>query len=562
MAKAEFKIRVQKNVEARMRDGTILRADIARPAGRGKFPAILHRTPYGKSVEDTRLARAGYVQIAQDIRGRYASGGEFIPLYMPGHEEAEDGYDSVEWAAQLPYSNGRVGVQGISYPSWSSWHLAALRPPHLVAMFNGGFGTRLTDWEVGGVLRIGRALQWLFFAMAPDLRRRAGLEPPHTPDEARAFAEKDREKWIWYLPQRDLPDEMMAPCKKLWRYWLDHQHIDSFNFCERHKDVDVPVLHMTGWHDRLSLTVDHFTGMQTNGGSEKTRKAQRLVVGPWPHGDDGPRRVGEMDFGKSARVDFTDLMIRWFDYWLKGKQNGMMRNSPVRYFMMGENRWHNAKTWPLPEAKMKAYYLHSRGRANTPAGDGKLVVRPPVRSSRDRYTYDPKDPLMTLFGPDCQDGPFDQRALDGRADVLVYQTTPLKKAVRMAGRPEVALHASSSARDTDFVFKLIDVHPGGYAHQVSYGIIRTRFRDGFKKPRLMKPGQVYRFEVLMQPAANHFNEGHRIRLDVTSSDFPNFDRNHNTGGDDYSETTLKLAQQTVLHGKARPSCVKLPILQG
>lgn len=556
----QYKVRIEQNIEARMRDGVILRADIARPTTRGRFPVILHRTPYGKSAEDTTLARAGYVVISQDMRGRYASDGEFTPLFMPGHRDAEDGYDSVEWAAGLSCSNGKIGVSGISYPSWASWELASLRPPHLVAMFNGGFGTRMTDWEVGGVLRIGRAQQWLFNSLAPDLRRRKGLGPPHLRDDANALAQKDRDKLLWYLPQRELPGEFVEPCREMWDYWLDNQHEDNFDFCRRHQDVDVPVMHMTGWHDRLSLTVDHFTGMQANGRSQATRNAQRMIVGPWPHGDNGPRQVGEMDFGKSAEVDYSELMLRWFDYWLKGKQNGIMRTAPVRYFMMGENRWHNAESWPLPGSKLKPFYLDSRGKANTPKGDGTLMRRAPAKRTGDRYDYDPRDPLMTLFGPDCQDGPFDQRSLDGRKDVLVYQTSPLRKSVRMVGRAEIVLYASSSARDTDFIFKLMDVHPDGFSHQLSYGIVRARYRDGFKRPRLLKPGQVYRFDVRMQPVAVQIKPGHRIRLDVTSSDFPNFDRNHNVGGDDYAGALLKVARQTIFHGPGKLSCLKLPVI--
>ncbi len=559
MAGGAYPVVVTRNVEARMRDGVVLRADIARPKARGRFPVLLTRTPYGKAVS-TRLAGAGYVVIAQDMRGRYASDGDYTPMFVPGYRDAEDGYDSVEWAAGLPFSNGKVGVFGISYPSWASWELASLRPPHLVAMFNGGFATRLTDWELGGVFRIGRAQQWLFGTLAPDVRRRKGLEPPHTPGEARAHSGKDREKPLWFVPLKEAPDEFAGGVREVYHYWLDHQNEDLFNFGARHPEVDVPVMHVTGWHDRLVLTVDHFTGMQRNGRTEAARRAQRMVVGPWSHGSDGPRRVGEMDFGRGARVDFTKLMIRWFDHWLKGIDTGVMRTPPARYFVMGENRWAGAKTWPPPEAEPVAYYFHSGEGANTPSGDGRLSRETPERGTPDRYDYDPRDPVMTLFYANAQDAPFDHRRLEARRDVLVYQTPPLRRPVRVAGRPEVRLFAASSARDTDFIVKLIDVHPEGFAHQVCYGIVRARYREGLDRPRPLKPGQVYEYRIQMLPTAVLFEKGHRIRVDVTSSDFPNFDRNHNTGGDDYGEATFKVAHQTVFHDARRPSRVVLPVM--
>ncbi len=556
---AKLQVRIERNVEATMRDGVVLRADVARPASPGKFPVLVQRTPYGKAV-NSGLAEAGYAVISQDMRGRYASDGEFTPMFMPGYQDAADGYDTVEWAAGLPYANGKVGVYGISYPSWASWELASARPPQLVAMFNGGYATRLTDWELGGVLRTGRVQQWLFRSLAPDLRRRSGLSGPHTPAEAQESAGKDREKPLWFVPLKDMPDEYAGGCREIWHYWLDNHHNDIFDFQKRHGEVDVPVLHTTGWHDRLVLTVDHFSGMCKNGRTQAARVAQRLVVGPWSHGSQGPRQVGEMDFGKSAAVDFNALMIRWFDYWLKGKPNGMMRTAPVRYFMMGENRWRTAAAWPVPEAKPVPFHLISDGGANGASGNGRLVRKRPRDPGSDRYDYDPRDPVMSLFYESCQDAPYDQRRLDRRRDVLVYQTRRLRKGVRVVGRPEVVLHAASSARDTDFIVKLMDVHPDGFVHQVCYGIVRARFRAGFDNPETLPEGKIYQYRIPMLPTAVLFRTGHRIRLDVTSSDFPNFDRNHNTGGDDYGEATFAIAHQEVFHGPGHRSHVVLPVV--
>lgn len=554
-----FKVRIERNVETRMRDGVVLRSDVARPDASGRFPVLVQRTPYGKAV-NTQLAEAGYVVVSQDMRGRYASDGVFTPKFMTGYRDAEDGFDTVEWAAGLPFVNGKVGVYGISYPSWASWELASVRPPHLVAMFNGGYATRLTDWELGGVLRTGRVQQWLFRTLGPDLRRRKGLPPPHTPAEAGESAGKDREKPLWFVPLKDMPDEYAGGCREIWHDWLDHHHRDIFDFQKRHGEVDVPVLHITGWHDRLVLTVDHFAGMRRNGRTPAARKAQRLVVGPWSHGSQGPRQVGEMDFGKSAAVDFNALMVRWFDYWLKGKPNGMMRTAPVRYFVMGENRWRTAASWPVPGTKPSSFHLVSNGGANGVSGSGRLVRNRPRDACCDRYDYDPRDPVMSLFYESCQDAPYDQSRLDGRKDVLVYRTRPLRAGLRVVGRPEVVLHAASSARDTDFIVKLMDVHPDGFAHQVSYGIVRARFRNGFECPQPLTPGQICQYRIPMLPTAVLFRPGHRIRLDVTSSDFPNFDRNHNTGGDDYGEAAFVVARQEIFHGAGRPSRVVLPVV--
>lgn len=553
-----YKVEVIRNVEAIMRDGVILRADISRPKARGKFPVLLLRTPYNEGTP-LRLAEVGYVVIKQDMRGRYASEGEFMPMFMPGYRDTEDGYDTVEWAAKLPFSNGKVGVFGFSYAAWAAWELASLRPPHLVAMFVGGFATRLTDWEVGGVFRTGRALKWIF-GFAADRRRRRGLGGPHTTAEVLTASIKDRQKPLWFVPLKDMPDEYIDGIREEFVYWLDHQNEDLFDFCKRQSKVNVPVFHTTGWYDRLSLTVDHFTGMQKNGRTKAVREAQRMIVGPWSHGVDGPRKVGEIDFGPGARVDFTELMIRWFDYWLKGIDTGLMRAAPVRYFVMGENRWYEAETWPLSEVQPTSYYFHSRGSANTPRGDGHLSRKMPDSEPSDQYSYDPRDPVMTLFYENCHDAPFDQQPLDGRRDVLVYQTPLLRRPVRVVGRPEVRLFAASSTKDTDFVVKLIDVHPDGFAHQVCYGIVRARYRESFHRWKLLSPGKVYEYTIQMLPTAVLFQKEHRIRVDVTSSDFPNFDRNHNTGGDDYREAIFRVAYQQIFHNAERPSRIVLPVV--
>ena len=307
-----------------------------------------------------------------------------------------------------------------------------------------------------------------------------------------------------------------------------------------------------------------FTGMQKLAPSEETRAAQRMITGPWSHKGSHllPRQVAEVDFGPAAEQNVFDWIVPWFDYWLKGIQNETMDSAPVRLFVMGKNEWRNEQEWPLSRALQTEFYLHSDGSANTPAGDGSLTVDVPQNEPSDNYSYDPRDPVMTLFHNESQDEPHDQRVLDHRRDVLIYQTEPLDSPIEVTGVPQITLYASSSARDTDFTAKLIDVYPDGFSQDLCYGIVRARFREGFDTPKLLEPGVVYEYNIELMPTSNLFQKGHRIRVDISSSDFPNFDRNHNTGGDDYGETDLIVADQTVFHDRDYPSRITLPVVEG
>jgi putative CocE/NonD family hydrolase len=371
----------------------------------------------------------------------------------------------------------------------------------------------------------------------------------------------DREKWLWFLPVKELPLEMIGGLRERVHEWLDHINEDRWHLIDNFEKIDLPIFHRTSWYDRLSRTVEMFTGMRTRGASERARENQRMIIGPWSHGVSRilPRKVGDVDFGEDAEVDLYELIARWFDFWLKGEKNGVMETAPVRIFVMGANRWRDADDWPLPETKPVDYYLHSKGGANTPRGDGTIDLKAPSEESPDRYVYDPRDPVMTLYSFGCQDEPYDQRVLDHRRDVLVYQTEPLEKPVEVIGVPVLTLFASSSAPDTDFTVKLLDVWPDGFSQDLCYGIVRARFREGLDEAKLMKPGEIYEFKIELLPTGNLFQAGHRMRVDVSSSDFPNFDRNHNSGGDDYGEATLIAAKQTIFHDRQHPSRITLPV---
>ena len=558
------------SVETIMRDGTVLGADLYLPEGDGPFPTIVERRPHYKAYDQeplfTFLAENGYAVLLQNAADRWRIERDVRPFFTYGLTDADDGFDTIEWAAAQDWCDGKIGGYGFSYPAWCQWMLAAEKPPHLVAMFNGGMTPRTTDWQMGGVYRIGRQLQWTLGPMAADTQW--WFEEPHGPDSYDAYWNQkntiDRDKWLWYLPQKDLPLEMIGGIRERYVEWLDHMHEDRWKLDQNFGKIDIPVFHRTSWYDRLSRTVEMFTGMQKLAPSEETRAAQRMIIGPWSHKGSHllPRQVGEVDFGPAAEQNVFDWIVPWFDYWLKGIQNETMDSAPVRLFVMGKNEWRNEQEWPLSRALQTEFYLHSDGSANTPAGDGSLTVDVPQNEPSDNYSYDPRDPVMTLFHNESQDEPHDQRVLDHRRDVLIYQTEPLDSPIEVTGVPQITLYASSSARDTDFTAKLIDVYPDGFSQDLCYGIVRARFREGFDTPKLLEPGVVYEYNIELMPTSNLFQKGHRIRVDISSSDFPNFDRNHNTGGDDYGETDLVVADQTVFHDRDYPSRITLPVVEG
>lgn len=558
---------VMYNVATPMRDGTNLRADVYLPKGDGPFPTLVCRTPYDKVREAAipeyiGLVDAGFAVVAQDLRGRWASDGEWVPFFVPGWTDAEDGYDTIEWAADQSWSTGKVGTFGNSYMGWTQWTLAPTRPPHLVAMWAAGMGPRTTDLEVGGVLRTGRVIQLVFGMLATDTQK--WLERPEGPTSPelwnRLHDSVNRDKWLWFLPFKDLPEEALGGLGDYFRDWLANHQRDVWQFDSRFPEIDVPVYHRTGWYDRLVGAAKMFAGMQASGASEATRRAQRLIIGPWPHSTVNSGSWPEIDFGPEAEVPHGDLLVKWFDYWLKGIDNGMMETPPARLFLMGANEWRSADEWPPSGSERVGYYLSSSTGANTPSGDGALELSSGEAGNPDRFTYDPRDPVMSVYGINTYDEPRDQRALAHRRDILVYQTDPLERAVDVAGYPSVTLWASSDAPDTDFIARLIDVHPDGFAQQLCYGIIRARFRNGLDNSELLTRGQLYEFNIEMLPTCNRFLVGHRIRIDISSSDFPNFDRNHNTGGEDWAESDLRVAHQTIYHDAARPSRLTLPTM--
>lgn len=553
-----LKVVVEENVPVTMRDGVVLRANVCRPDRGGPYPVLLTRTPYGKGKGFGRYVQAGYIVVSQDARGRYASDGTYESFLRFQTHDAEDGYDTVQWAAKLPNSTGRVGTFGTSYCAFYQWRLAPLRPPALAAMSAHSIPGRYTDLEGPGTIRPGRRLQWWLSTMGPDIRRRAaGSDAKPAPKPTAG----EIEKWLWFVPWLKLPQMVFEHETAAMHDWLRHPHLDPWQLDEGCREIEVPNFDVIGWHDHCNGDALMYRSMAAHAKTEIARTKTRILIGPWGHSTLGQRRFDKIDFGPEARVDLVAEDIRWFNHWLKGQPTGSDREPPVRIFVMGDNRWRGETEWPLSRARTRTMFLASGGRANTPAGNGKLVTQAPQADGSDRYVYDPLHPVPTLFGPRAFTAVADQRRLADRQDLLVYQSEPLRERLEVTGNPVVELYAATSAPDTDWFVRLIAVEPDGLARDVCMGLVRARYREGLDKPKLISPGEVVKYTIRLGPTSNAFLPGHRIRLDVTSSDFPNYDRNHNTAADQNADAELVPATQTVHHGGVQASCIRLPVIE-
>ena len=560
-------LQTEENAAVEMRDGTVLRADIYRPNDDGRYPALLLRTPYWKQhpryIKTAReIAERGYTVICQDMRGRYDSEGEFLWQFMDNSltGDAEDGYDTVEWAANLKFTDGQVGTWGHSYDGWTSWRMAELQPPSLKAIHASGMGTKSLDMNFG-IFETGRRLEWSYM-MSADMRRRSGAKHgPHHPVEAvEQWRAIERGKWIWYLPLADIPDETFSTLTPQLQAYYKEQNVEMWNFDAVHRKVNVPAAMFTGWWDRVIGTVKQFSGLETNG-PENLRGQHRLVVGPWSHMMTNLNRdLGPIDYGPQAEETWENLILRWYDYQFKGIDDGIGTEPGVKLFILGANVWTFEHEWPLKRAETMPFYLHSDGSANTPHGDGSLSIDAPDSERPDQYSYDPRDPVMSVMDIDAQAIPRDQKPLDGRQDVLVYHTAPFQSRMRFVGPVELELWAASDAPDTDWTAKLVLVDRDGLAVNLTYGIVRARYRDGFDEELALEPGVPVNYTIQLNPVGIEIQPGQRLRLDVSSSDFPNFDRNHNTGKDFWSDTELRVANQTVFHDSDMPSRLVLPLI--
>ena len=571
LADQEFQVKMEKGVAAPMRDGVKLYASVFRPDAPGQFPVILIRTPYnheryGKNSSFPHYAaQRGYVVIVQDVRGRYSSEGEFLPY----RQEINDGYDAVEWAGTLPYSNGKVGTQGCSYLGAVQWQLATAAPPHLVTIFPQCCIANSQHFiYYGGAFSLGW-ISWLN-GRIPDMRRRRGIDVPSAEEASQQWS-RNRQKWYRFLPLKELP--LLKEFCPYYYEWLDHPDDGPFwdfvNVEKKHKNVKVPAYNLTGWFDDAygqPGAIINFTGMRKNGKTKAAREGQKLIIGPWTHlpvfWANITSEIGDLDFGPEAVIDLNALVIRWCDYWLKGIDNGIMDEPPVRIFVMGDNRWRYEQEWPLARTEFTPFYLHSQGKANSLNGDGSLDREQPTGENPDKYIYNPANPVTPASGGP---GPHDQRPVEIRNDVLVYTSEPLKSDFEVTGPLVAEIWASSSAKDTDFLFKVTDVYPDGYSQNItptSSGVIRARYRESDSEPQLLSPGKIYKFTIgkALVYTSHVFKAGHRIRVSITSSYFPDLDRNPNTGHPFGEDAELEKATQTIYHDGKHPSRVILPII--
>jgi putative CocE/NonD family hydrolase len=570
LAADSYAVTVEHGVAVKMRDGVTLRADIYRPAASGRFPVILKRTPYDKHNDDAvdfgrKGAARGYVVINQDVRGRYTSDGEWYPFL----HESDDGYDTVEWASALPYSDGRVGMYGGSYVGATQLLAAIAHPPHLAGICP---VVTASNYHDGWTYQGGAFEQWFneswTSGLAQDTLNRFVRQ--HT-NPLKGIATLPLAHYpLFELPPVSSNPELLRFLAPYFLDWIAHPVYDDYwkrwSIEDHYADINVPSLTVAAWYDIfLGGSIRNYIGTRLHGGSEAARRGQHLMITIGGHSGSG-RKIGDVDFGPAAPFDEDETTLSWYDYLFKNVANDFSHPHPVKLFVMGANQWREEDDWPLARARKATYFLHSAGKANTALGDGGLAVAAPRLEQPDQYVYDPANPAPTVGGPLCCDaehlapGPRDQRIVEARADVLVYSTPPLEQDLEVTGPVQLELFAKSSAVDTDFTAKLVDEGPDGFAQNVTEGIVRGRYRNSQEKAQLMEPGQIYKFTVDLWATSNIFRKGHRLRLEVSSSNFPRFDRNPNTGDDPDGAGKAVPATNMIYHDAEHPSALILSVV--
>ncbi len=571
ISKPTYEVVEEANVGVPMRDGIKLATDIYRPKADGKFPIILTRTPYKKDMDVLQArfyARRGYVLAVQDCRGRFGSAG----IWEPFINEPKDGHDAIEWLAGQPWSNGKVGMIGGSYVGWVQWWAAREHPAHLVTIIP---NVSPPDpfynlpYEYGAFFIFG-SIWWANI-----------LESNATADLSGAamsqINEKKYQKLLRDLPVVDLDKKILGKENPYWRKWIDHPNNDNYweqaNFLDYLKNVNIPVFHQSGWFDGDGIgTKLNYLRMKANG-----HPNQKLVVGPWGHTDRAARMIGDIDFGPQAIIDMPRLYLRWFDYWLKGIDNGIIKEPLVKIFLMNTNKWLEGNVYPLPETQFQKWYLTSGGKANTSKGDGVLSPSAPAQgAAHDAYVYDPGDPtpnpgyyeeteeqekiVKSVDEKKKEVEALHEKVTQSRPDILVYQTKPLEKPLSFAGPLSAVLYASSSARDTDWFARLVWIKKDGKTFQLAEGKIRARFHKSMSQPEFLKPGEIYEYTLDLWHTGITIPAGDSLRVEVASASFPMFSRNLNTGGHNETDTTFVKAEQKIYHDKLHPSHLLLPVI--
>ncbi len=591
-------IQVQFNVPVPMRDGVKLRADVFTPDGPGPYPVLLSRTPYNKEDPGTisdgmRGAESGFIMVTQDVRGRYHSPGFWAPFKY----EINDGYDTVEWAAKLPKSDGKVGMWGGSYVGATQWLAAISDPPHLAGIFPEDTSSDYyTDWAYqGGAFQQWFAQSWASHTAGDALWQQTyfnfsaiGYVPStRSPETGRLTrpgqkSMTDPLNYIKVLPLSDYttlvtpPTAGNAGLKALepwYLNWLAHPTDDAYwqkwSIARDYSRIHVPVFNVDGWYDLfLAGALQNFNGVRARGGTSAARNDDYLLLVPGGHSSAGTR-VGAYNFPKSVRANTFQFMLDWYKHLFLGQNNAVSQWKHVRYYQMGTDVWKQSSTWPPPQASTVAYYLHSAGKANTASGNGSVSAQvndPNANAASDRFVYNPADPVPTLGGSMCCDGRDvpngiqDQRPDEKRPDVLVFTTPALKQNLNVTGPVSMTLYVSSSAPDTDFTAVLVDVAPDGMAHNIAEGIVRMRYRNSYTTASFLTAGQVYKVKLDMWATSNVFLAGHRLRVDVSSSNFPRWDRNLNTTQSPESGTHWVKATNVIYHDAGHPSSLNLSVM--
>jgi uncharacterized protein len=571
-AAENYPVKVERGISVKMRDGVTLRGDIFRPDAEGKFPVLLQRTPYrrttwGYDVDFAqRAASRGYVVFLQDVRGRYTSDGEWYPFL----HESQDGYDTIEWIAAQPYSDGRVGMFGGSYVGATQMLAAIAHPPHLAGICP---IVTASDYHNGWTYQGGAFEQWFdqswTSGLAQDTLAHQMERMPSTAEDVNVLP-----LTAYPIFNRNPASVINASAAAIAPYfldWLAHPSYDDYwrrwSIEEHYADIRVPALHTAAWYDIfLGGSLRNYVGLKARAATEEARNGQRLLIAIGGHAGDG-RKIGEVDFGSEAeKFNEGEITLDWYDFLFKGARNEFATGKAVKIFVMGTDQWRDEDDWPLARAKSTKYFLHSQGGANTIRGDGSLSIVTPGAEPPDKFVYDPAKPVPTIGGPLCCDGdhlapgPRDQRSVEERDDVLVYSTTALDHDVEVTGPVRLEFYAASSAVDTDFTAKLLDVAPDGAAINITEGILRARYRDSQVIPAPLVRGQAYLLSIDLWATSNVFRTGHRLRLELSSSNFPRFDRNLNTGELAANSATWVIATNTIFHDNTHPSALILPVV--
>jgi len=551
----------EKDMPVPMRDGVTLRADVLRPSGHGQFPVLVYRTPYGKEFalrEYSTFRHAverGYAVVIQDVRGRYASAGDFLPYQQEGH----DGYDTIEWAAAQPWSDGSVGTFGLSYPGAVQWLAAVENPPHLKAMVPAmTFSTPQNFFYAGGTWDMSW-IEWIWDNIAPDVRVKRNLPGPKTHGEAAAAWRSVGLGALAKLPLSALPElQGIAP---YYYQWLQHRPEDPWwdwaELRDKYDRVRAAVLNFSAWYDDNygpEGATTNFTGL-LKARVKQTDARTHLLIGPWVHGVDATAKAkaGDRQFDASAVIDYDNVVLRWLDHYVRGVDNGVEKDKRVRYFVMGRNEWRERDSWPPPADSTPHYLSVSRGARG-------LGLQAPIQGNA--FTSFMSDPAHPVLNPYESSGAHDYSSLGGRKDVLTFDTAPLDQSVEVTGPIRAKIFMSCDCRDADVWVRLLDVAPDGKAFNLmnpGLDVIRASHRNLASRRQLLTPNKIYELDLANLITSNVFLEGHQIRVQISGSFFPNFSRNLQTGEREEVSGTLKSAEIRIYHDRRHPSRIVLPI---